>query len=198
MAITDNNLSTTQGEITKQHGEKPLLSKAINVERLKVLQILKENGFDTTAPDFDLTKAYSWAVANDQEAVIQWVTDRRKSLQDMEYMLNTKLHTAATYGRLAEVQMLLDQGANANYKNSFGETALHLAAKAGHKEVVRLLLEAGSDGMAKNNDGKTPRHLAGDNGHTGAFLVLHKWLDPGKPYRVERGKQHFSQWLIQV
>jgi ankyrin repeat protein len=152
---------------------------------------LKENGFDTTLPNFDLTKIFSWAIANNQEAIIQWVIGRRASLQQTEHILNTMLHVAARYGRLAIVQVLLDQGADVHFKSSSGDIALHLAAEAGYKDVVRLLLEAGSDGRAKNNEGKTPHNLAGDNGHTGAFLVLHKWLDPGKPFRVERGKQHF-------
>lgn len=71
------------------------------------------------------------------------------------------------------IEMLLNQGAETNMKNSFGNTPLHTCvSKFGTTDykVLVLLLENGADVDTRNTDGKTALHLASLNS-TGIDLM---------------------------
>ena len=68
---------------------------------------------------------------------------------------DSPLHSAAQWGNLEIVKLLLQNGADVNAKNKWGETPLHYAAVFDHKEIARVLLDAGADINAKDNDGQT-------------------------------------------
>jgi len=51
----------------------------------------------------------------------------------------------AETGNIAQVQKLLDEGADPNIKNSIEETALMWASLNGHTSIVKLLLNSGAD-----------------------------------------------------
>ena len=55
------------------------------------------------------------------------------------------LHTIATRGTAAEVQPVLDAGADVNAANRVGYTPLTIAASRGDVAITRALLEAGAD-----------------------------------------------------
>ena len=75
---------------------------------------------------------------------------------------STTLHEAAGKGDLAEVERLLDEGADVNIKDEGGATPLHAAAFGGHRDVIRLLMARGADVNAQDNDGDTPLGFAAD------------------------------------
>jgi len=54
--------------------------------------------------------------------------------------------------------LLIDQGADPNETDHFGNTALHVALS--YPDMVQLLLESGADVNAKNALGNTPLHLS--------------------------------------
>ncbi len=56
-----------------------------------------------------------------------------------------KLGDAAMYGKLAKVEQLLAQDADANAITECGKSPLMLAAMYGHKSVIETLLNAGAD-----------------------------------------------------
>jgi ankyrin repeat protein len=71
---------------------------------------------------------------------------------------STALHHAAGYGPLANLQLLINKGADVNAKNRRGSTPLHWAI---HDEAkVRLLLSKGANVNAKQVQGRTPLYLA--------------------------------------
>jgi ankyrin repeat protein len=73
----------------------------------------------------------------------------------------TLLHYAAAEGRLANVQLLLQRGANVNRKDVMGQTPLHCAVEDGHADVVRLLASTPDcDVNMVNNRSFTPLHTA--------------------------------------
>ena len=59
--------------------------------------------------------------------------------------LTDDLLTATRKGDLAQVKALLDKGASANSKSSYGQTPLFFACDRGYVEIVKLLIERGAD-----------------------------------------------------
>ena len=50
----------------------------------------------------------------------------------------------------------LDQGADINAKDRFGNTALHVAAGCGQVDIIKAILEKGGDRKLRNENGDTP------------------------------------------
>lgn len=84
---------------------------------------------------------------------------------------NKTLHQAAREGDIANVKLLISNGANPN-KIVDGVTPLHPAAERGHKEVVQILLTNGANPNAKGNAGWTPLHLAATSGKQEVVALL--------------------------
>ncbi len=59
--------------------------------------------------------------------------------------LNERLIKAAMHGKVEDVELLLDRGADINHKDQFGSTALLDAAIHGDAKIVELLLNRGAD-----------------------------------------------------
>ena len=68
------------------------------------------------------------------------------------------LHWAAENGLTEIAALLIEQGADVNESDHFGNTALHLALS--YPEMAQMLLESGAEVNAKNAMGQTPLHLA--------------------------------------
>jgi len=58
---------------------------------------------------------------------------------------------ASRRGHTGAVKLLIDNGADVNCMNSYGEIALIEASDNGHIEVVKLLIEAGADVNARDH-----------------------------------------------
>ncbi|MDF1697407.1 MAG: ankyrin repeat domain-containing protein [Saprospiraceae bacterium] len=70
---------------------------------------------------------------------------------------STPLITAATFGKTAIVQALINANVDLTTKNNDGATALHTAAFFCRVEIVQLLMDAKADKTIKNNFGVTAR-----------------------------------------
>jgi len=94
----------------------------------------------------------------------------------------TGLNLAAYFGAEAVVQLLLDQGAELEAKDSNGRTPLSRAAENGHEAVVKLLLDkAGIDPNSKDTrNGWTPLWWAVKHKHleTVKLLLDKEGIDP--------------------
>ena len=62
------------------------------------------------------------------------------------------------------VRLLLDFGADREFKDRWGRTALVFAAASGEAEIARWLLEAGPAKTAQDRQGKIPKMWASTNG----------------------------------
>ena len=54
------------------------------------------------------------------------------------------------------VGYLLQEGADVNKKDTYGNTALHRAARTTNTEIIRMLVDKGADMESKNRLNKTP------------------------------------------
>ena len=57
---------------------------------------------------------------------------------------NTALMRATIHGHIETARLLLDSGANVNYKRKDGDTALLIAIEKNQAEIVQLLLDRGA------------------------------------------------------
>jgi hypothetical protein len=87
---------------------------------------------------------------------------------------NTPLHSAACYGDLEMVQVLLEYGADVNAQNGYCDTPL-IYASMGYRDdpgVTRLLIERGADPNTPCWKGLTPLHQALERGMIEIARVL--------------------------
>ncbi len=68
---------------------------------------------------------------------------------------SSPLITAAVFGKNEEAKILIDAGADLNFRNNDGSTALHSAAFFCRPEIVKMLLDKNADKTIKNNFGAT-------------------------------------------
>ena len=94
----------------------------------------------------------------------------------------TPLHRAAWYGHKEVIQLLINNGAYANFRHS-SFTPLHFATGAagihhldleGQKEIVELLISGDADVNAKDRDDKTPLDWAIKHKRTETADLLRK------------------------
>ncbi len=85
----------------------------------------------------------------------------------------TPLHNAAFSDKIEVVKLLVQNGADANVKQSNGHTPLHTAASYGAYDVVKYLVDK-TDKSILNNFKQTPLHLAAFKKHIGIVELLVK------------------------
>ncbi|KAK2812771.1 hypothetical protein FQN50_001100 [Emmonsiellopsis sp. PD_5] len=68
-----------------------------------------------------------------------------ESIQEVDELKRSPLFRAAEKGYIHIMKLLIDHGANVNFKDESGKTPLFRAAKNGYEEAVNLLLENGAD-----------------------------------------------------
>ncbi len=73
---------------------------------------------------------------------------------------SSPLITAAAMNKTEAAKMLIDAGADLNYRNADGSTALHTAIVFDHRDLANTLIDEGADLNIKNNLGSTPLHTA--------------------------------------
>ena len=97
------------------------------------------------------------------------------------YQQATPLHSAAYYGDLQMVHVLLEFKADVNARSFTGDTPLHYLSKefgtwppnlSQLHHVSRLLLEHGADVNARSNNRSTPLHVAVEYGRIEVIRVL--------------------------
>ncbi|OUM60578.1 hypothetical protein PIROE2DRAFT_27429, partial [Piromyces sp. E2] len=89
----------------------------------------------------------------------------------------TTLSLACQYNNADMVSLLLEHGANVDFKDRNQWTPLHIACQNNNMMImVQLLLENGASICEKGRDGNTPLHAASENNKPEIVKVL---LDQG-------------------
>ena len=97
---------------------------------------------------------------------------------------STPLQWAVFEGDAAEVQRLLDLGADVSLANDYGATPMGLAAEVANTEILKLLLDAGADVESPNADGMTSLLAVARTGNVDAATLL---LDRGAAIEAREG-----------
>ncbi len=76
----------------------------------------------------------------------------------------TQLYQSARRGRLTQVRLLLERGADVNIRSNQKQTPLHFAAFEGYLSIAEILIKHGAVISPVDRDGMTPLHFAADSG----------------------------------
>jgi len=123
---------------------------------------------------------------------VEYLLDRTEYRPQVNLELNdpcahTALIRAASLGRSACVQALIDRGADVNRKNRLGKVALHYAAESGSYDSVRILLERGADLSILNPDGRSAYDIAEEYGFQSVVKQISRYgngfLGPVRAFR---------------
>lgn len=87
---------------------------------------------------------------------------------------NHALINAVQYYQTKVVQILLENGANVNYTDPFGNTPLYCAAGQGYTDIVQILLDHGANMTYMNPRywGYSPLIVAAERGKTEVVRIL--------------------------
>tara|TARA_B100000475_G_scaffold124846_1_gene91180 strand:+ start:120 stop:635 length:516 start_codon:yes stop_codon:yes gene_type:complete len=100
--------------------------------------------------------------------------------------LEYTLLAASARGHVATTKLLIDRGADVNWRrDQDGINALLIACNGGHTEIVRLLIDRGGAdiNLADAPDGRTPFFVACQMGHYDIVeLLMHKGAITDKVY----------------
>ncbi len=84
----------------------------------------------------------------------------------------TALLTAASRNHRKIAQILVEAGADLNYKENVGRQPIHYAARQGHTAMLEILVKAGASVNCADDEGWRPIHFATREGHTGIIEIL--------------------------
>ena len=98
---------------------------------------------------------------------------------DDQTQLNMLLIDACISGRNnSEINTLINDGADINFRNADGKTPIYVAAEKGHTRVVDLLIERGADLRIVDNLNQSPLTVACRNSKDGTNDIIYKkWFD---------------------
>jgi hypothetical protein len=98
---------------------------------------------------------HSAIVAGNREAVKQYIAAGGNLNVRDPLGGSSPLITACVFGRTEMAKLLIDAGADVNFRNSDGSTPLHSAAFFCRPDIVKMLLARSADKTIKNKYGQT-------------------------------------------
>ena len=161
----DVNAENKDGE-TALHG-------AIEGGYESVVLLLLDHGADATrsnARDGLIGTPLKIASAQGNIAMVRLLLEQRKELE-----VGDSLHAALVKGRGEVVEMLLEKGAEIDFREERDQPALHEAASDGNEAGVQLLLERGASvNCRRKADGRTALEEASRRGDENIVRILLK------------------------
>jgi Ankyrin repeats (3 copies)/Ankyrin repeats (many copies) len=115
------------------------------------------------------------ALAGRHFKLAQVLYRNKSSVEPRGFADTTPLHSAAYYGDLEMVQVLLECGVDVNVQNGNGHTPLVYASASGHRNddrVARLLIAHGADPNTRSVTGFTSLHRASAGGRIEIVRLL--------------------------
>jgi uncharacterized protein len=104
------------------------------------------------APSIDIHTA---VITNNVEAMKQHIAAGSDLNEKDPFGGSSPLISAALFGKTEAAKILIEAGADINFKNNDGSTALHTASFFCRPEIVKMLLDKSADKTVKNKYGST-------------------------------------------
>lgn len=144
--------------------------------------LLLSLGVDVDSASADGKSALGWAASLGYSSISKSLIQNGADVMSMtQNKQSVPLEEAASCGDWSTVRLLLDCGADPNYRDREGWSAIHWAAEEGHGDVVLLLLENGANIDAVSSYGTSPLHCAANGGHHNIVSeLLQNGADPLK------------------
>jgi len=150
---------------------------------VRVFRRLLDEGIDVNARDQSgATALHVVARRCSKPEILQLLLDANAdpNIVDSKFR-GTPLLAATLGGKVSNVKILLDGGANPFWTFGSRRTILHVAAQDGIPDLVELFIKRGVDVNALDDQGRTAAYWAACNGHIDAIKVmLNHGLDLGK------------------
>ena len=106
---------------------------------IETLMLLIESGADIFDFDDEGVSIFDMAVTYDNQEMLLYLIEQGKNVNETTRKSGfTALMAAACYGRIEIAQILLDNGADTNAKDSKGFTAVDFARKMNKKSILSL------------------------------------------------------------
>jgi ankyrin repeat protein len=139
-----------------------------------ILSIALGAPLSALALDSDQQVEFTDALGTGKLKVVQKYLDDGVGVND-QYFAWSALQIAANKGQLEVVKLLVERGADLNYKHPITKmTALALAAVDGYTDVVTYLLSKGADPNIKLRGGVSVVRAVRDTGNTALVDLLMK------------------------
>ncbi|UKZ57021.1 hypothetical protein TrVGV298_010871 [Trichoderma virens] len=107
----------------------------------------------------------------DGNPLIQRLIDLGAAIDATDMDGKTPLHTAAQFGKPANIKLLIDNGANMEARDGRGRTSiLFISHEEQRKECLRLLIRLGADVNVADKEGRTPLYLAAGDENLEDFI----------------------------
>ena len=132
----------------------------------EILKLLISRGADPNRQDNNGWTAVLKAAYQGNAACIEILATHSKLELDRALLVATLME------RKDAVKVLLDNGAEIDFRASDGRTPLILAASKGNKELVQMLLRAGADVSLTDNAGQTAQTVAAAKGFNDVVELL--------------------------
>ena len=145
----------------------------------EIVKLLLDRGADPNRQDHNGWTALLKAAYQGNAKCIEILASHTKLELDRALLVATLME------RKDAVKVLLDNGAEVDFRASDGRTPLILAASKGNKEIVELLLHAGADASLTDQSGQTAQAVAAAKGFNDIVESLrHAPAPSGTPVAV--------------
>jgi ankyrin repeat protein len=137
------------------YGETPAM-RAAALGHENIVRLLLESGADLDAQtQYGGHTLLHYAVGQGSAGVLKAVLERKPNLESTNVLHETPLMAAARSRYPHQFELLLQAGANPNFRNATGSFPLFAAVEASNTEAIRLLLSYKADPNQVNAEGFT-------------------------------------------
>ena len=148
-------LNPPLNQIEDENGGSPLAYAVMYAQEVEVIKLLLEAGADINKKANNGWDIFMLGVARSQKPeVISYILTRFP--KDKETLSKLLLIAAMNNKNIDIIKLLLDKGAEVNYKNEKGITSIRAALGQQSPEIIQLLLDHGANVNARDINGATP------------------------------------------